>query len=358
MPPKRQHRVILGQYIGAAAAVGAAELLTPALLGAQSDLMLLWLGAAGLFAAATAALFVGPVMNPAAMQTVTLSSTVRDGMRLARTSKWNRGYLTTQQLFVPITLGVTFYTLHMSTHGGGTPVGLRTVVVWSSAGLFVGSFVWSRTAGLAGVRGMLLLSSLLAVGAAGLCMSAQVAGLWSYAWIHGIVFMIAAMANQAVYVSGVSWVNLFAAEQGRATMRGFAQALTTLITSLAGPLFGMLAAHGDAMWSVATVMALCVGAVAAATRAPARRTPASSAARRRLAGGAQAPAWVRYGLLLHRGEHKAFPSLGTDRLDRRDIEPGMLAHHLQHLAHTAGLQVLGRRLIDPPAANDVVHQNE
>ena len=36
----------------------------------------------------------------------------------------------------------------------------------------------------------------------------------------------------------------------------------------------------------------------------------------------------------------------------------MLAHHLQHVAHGAGLVVVSRGLEHPPEASDVVHHDD
>src|SRR5829696_3536884 len=47
------------------------------------------------------------------------------------------------------------------------------------------------------------------------------------------------------------------------------------------------------------------------------------------------------GRLLDDGHGEAVPALGADGLNRRGVQPRVPAHHLQHFAHGAGLQVIG-----------------
>src|SRR6476660_3181386 len=55
---------------------------------------------------------------------------------------------------------------------------------------------------------------------------------------------------------------------------------------------------------------------------------------------------------------EAVPALGANRLNRRRLQPRVCAHHLQHVAPGAGLQVFGRRVEDASRAGDVVHHDD
>lgn len=101
---------------------------------------LLWLGAAGLVCSGIAALFVGP-MRSVSVTTATrmpLREIYWMGFAIARSQPWFRRYMTTYLLFVPISLGTTFFSLRAAQSNGS----LHVLVILSSIGLVVGSMLW------------------------------------------------------------------------------------------------------------------------------------------------------------------------------------------------------------------------
>jgi hypothetical protein len=272
LPQQRRSQLILGQYaVSALVVVGATLLVVPALSTSDVNdghVAVLWLGAAGMIAAAAASFLVGPVHAHSAVPISRISDMFRQGARIVRSQRWFRGYMATQLLFVPISLGTTFYTLHLPEQTGDTKGSLDALVICSSVGLLIGSYLWRAVHGAAGVRGMLIVSSLMAVTAATFCILAQVSGIWSLVWIHGLVFLLAAAADQAVYASAIAWIGSYAAEHDRAMLMGFGATVTALVTSLVGVLLGAIAANTNAIWPVTVVLGLNTIAVAAATRTP------------------------------------------------------------------------------------------
>jgi hypothetical protein len=232
---------------------------------------LLWLGAFVLTAAALTAVFIGPTHSRSARPARRLLATYLEGLAVARTDRWFRRYVATQLLFVPIGLGATFYSLHAAQQHGHRPGSLHILVIATSMGLIIGAFLWrivyrSRF----GVRAMLLISALLGCAAAVICISTEVLDAWSHVWVHGIVILLATLANQAILTAAISWVNLYAADRERATLLGFGAVLVAVETSLLGAVLGTIAQQATAIWPVVILLMLHLIAVVASLRAPTR----------------------------------------------------------------------------------------
>lgn len=272
LPGTRRSQLILGEYAISAVVVAAATLAVVPLLSrtlpASPDAIVLWLGAVGMLGAAVAALFVGPIHAHTARIIPRISDVFRRGIRVARSQRWFRRYTLIQLLFVPVTLGTTFYVLYAPerTQTGGR---LSLLVISGSAGLLTGSYVWRVVYRRRGVRGMLVGSSLTAISAAVICTLAQVSGTWPQVWIHGPVLALAAAADQAVYAAAIAWMGASADEHDRPTLMGFAAALVALASSLVGVLLGGIAQNTSAIWPVTVVLALSLVAIGPAMRTPA-----------------------------------------------------------------------------------------
>jgi MFS family permease len=260
---------------GALLAIACTLMLLPLIDGRDPftcHVDLLWLGALVLAAAAITSVFVGPVHPRSARTPRRLRDTYLEGLTVARTHRWFRRYVATQLLFVPIGLGATFYSLHAAQQHGHQPGSLHVLVIATSVGLIIGSFLWrivyrSRF----GVRAMLLISALLGSAAALICISAQALDTWSQVWVHGIVILLATLANQAIFTAAISWVNLYAAEHHRATLLGFGAMMVAVETALLGAVLGGIAQQATAIWPVVILLLLNLTAVGASLRAPTRR---------------------------------------------------------------------------------------
>jgi hypothetical protein len=62
--------------------------------------------------------------------------------------------------------------------------------------------------------------------------------------------------------------------------------------------------------------------------------------------------------LPHQCESETVPVLGPDRLNHRRVQPGVLTHQLQRLAHRRHSGIIRFRIQDLAIANDVVYQND
>ncbi|OSC41818.1 MFS transporter [Mycobacterium decipiens] len=237
---------------------------------------LLWLGAAGLVCAGIAALFVGPMQGVSATATtrMPLREIYRQGFAVARSQPWFRRYAMTYLLFVPISLGTTFFSLRAAQSSDS----LHVLVILSSIGLVVGSLLWRQVNRLFGVRGMLLGSALLSATSALLCIVAESCGQWVHMWAYGTAFLLATIAAQTVVAASISWISLFANERHRATLICFGSTLAAVESTVLGGVLGGIAQKHATVWPVVVVLMLAVVAAVASLRAPTRvRVPARTA---------------------------------------------------------------------------------
>ncbi|OSC39286.1 hypothetical protein [Mycobacterium decipiens] len=219
LPLRRRSPMILTEYAVSAVIIVAATFLVIPALSARAvedgDAPVLWLGAAGMIAAAAATLFVGPVSAHTTAAIPRLGDIVRRGVRVLGSDRRFRRYASTQLLFVPITLGATFYALHVPTGSADRTDSVPAVVVCTTTGLLIGSILWRFVHRRAGVRGMLVGSALMALSAAGICVLAHATGLWLQPWVQGLMFLLAAAADQAVYAASIEWIGELAGEHDR-----------------------------------------------------------------------------------------------------------------------------------------------
>jgi predicted MFS family arabinose efflux permease len=271
---RRGDLILIQGATGAAVTIASTLLLIPVIDRSDpvsSHVDLLWLGAAGMAAAGIAAVFVGPVRPRAGRVARRLRDTYREGMIVARTERWFRGYAVTQLMFVPISLGSTFYSIHAAAQHGNKPGSLHILVIASGVGLIVGSFLWRAVyRSRFGIRAMLVVSALISCAAAVMCILAEVYDAWSHPWVHAIVILLATVANQAILAASISWINIFAADHHRATLMGFAAVLVGVEMSVLGAVFGGIAQQTSAIWPVTIILVLNAAAVVAALRAPTR----------------------------------------------------------------------------------------
>ena len=271
---RRSDLVLTQGAIGAIGAIATTLMLLPFLAERDPDhsrLDVLWLGASGLVAAAIAALFIGPV-EASADQRVTFADTYRDGMRAAKSESWFRRYALIQLVFVPVSLGTSFYSIHASVNHSDTAGSLHVLVISSSVGMVVGSLFWRFVSRTLGVRGMLINSALLGTAAAAICVVMEYRDDLNHIWIYGIVFILATMANQAIFSAGLAWVGAFAADHNRATLIGFGSLLIAVESSILGAALGAVAQNAAVVGPILTLLVLNVGAgVAAVFVAPSGR---------------------------------------------------------------------------------------
>ncbi|BBX98005.1 hypothetical protein [Mycobacterium lacus] len=264
----RRGELLLAQgAIGSVLATGVILLAVPVL--ARGDEVayhrdLLWLGATGLAASAIAAVFVGPVRSVSVTTRMRLRDTYRQGFAVARSQPWFRRYAVTYLLFLPVSMGTTFYSLRTARQGGT----LHVLVVLSSVGLVIGSALWRKVYRLHGVRGMLLGSALLSAAAAALSIVAEWCGQWFHTWAYGTVFSLATVSAQAVFAAAISWISVSAPEQHRGTLIGFGSTLVAIESAVLGAGFGAIAQIHTTSWPVVVMLVLAVVAGLAALGAP------------------------------------------------------------------------------------------
>jgi MFS family permease len=259
--------------VGALVAIASTLLVVPLVAGRDpvaGHVDLLWMGAAGMGIAAVFAAFVGPIEGQQRHVARRARDVYRQGIAAARAQPWFRRYALAQLVFVPIGLGTTFYSLHAAEQHGDENGSLHVLVVSTSLGLLVGSALWRIVYRRHGARGMLLGSALLGSSAAVTCILAEASGAWSKPWVHGIVLLLATVANQAIFAAAVAWINMFASDAHRPTLLAFGALLVAVESIVVGAVLGALAEITSAIWPVTVVLVLNVIALRAAGLAPRR----------------------------------------------------------------------------------------
>jgi Na+/melibiose symporter-like transporter len=252
---------------GAIAAIITTLLLLPFMAErdpAHSHLNVLWLGSSILGAAAIVAVFIGPVAAARIQERVTFRDIYRQGVETARHQSWFRSYVVIQLVFVPVSLGTSFYSIHASVNHSDTAGSLYVLVISSSAGLIAGSLFWRFVNRALGARGMLVISALLGSTAALICVAIEYLHEWREIFIYGIVFFLATVANQAIFTSTLSWLGAFAPEQHRATLIGFGALLVAVESTLLGAALGAVAQGAAVIGPIITILGLNAIAAAAA----------------------------------------------------------------------------------------------
>jgi hypothetical protein len=158
----------------------------------------------------------------------------REGVTVVRTRSWYRLFLTTQIVFVPIGLSMTFFSLRAAMAHADRAGSLHVLVISSAAGLLAGSFLWRRVFGRCGVRGLLVMSGALSTAAALVCLANEVIPDREQLWVHSVVFFLATLANAAIGAATVSWISAFATENRRAMLISFAAALAAVVSAVLG----------------------------------------------------------------------------------------------------------------------------
>jgi hypothetical protein len=145
------------------------------------------------------------------------------------------------------------------------------MVIAAGLGLVIGAFLWRRVhRSRMGVRGMLVISSSLGCTAAAICIAAQWLHDWAGIGAHGVVILLATVANQAILAASIAWINIHAEDQHRATLLGLMAVLVAAETVILGAFLGRIAQQATAIWPVVILLLLNVAAVVAARLAPTR----------------------------------------------------------------------------------------
>jgi MFS family permease len=272
----RQHRnqLLLNQEaVGAVLTVVATLLLLPLLSNRDASsghLDVLWVGAAAMSAACVAAIAVGPTAGGELRSPRRIIDDIREGGTVVRTRSWYRLFLTTQIVFVPVGLSMTFFSLRASTSHGDQAGGLHILVVSSAGGLLAGAFLWRIMFRRFGVRGMLVLSGVINCAAAVVCIANEVVPTQVQLWGYGVVYFLATLANGAIGAATVSWISAFATEERREMLISFAAALAAVVSALLGVVIGWIAHASASVWPVLVMLALGIVSAVVATRAPER----------------------------------------------------------------------------------------
>lgn len=128
-----------------------------------------------------------------------MRDTVREGRSYLRTHPWMQRFLTTQLLFMVVTLSPMFYVIYAAESLGAGHGDMDDFLIFIGIGLLGGIPVWGLVRSRWGVRGMYAGSGLISVAAAVIGIVSQHWQLLPGSWAFGPVLLLSALANQAVW---------------------------------------------------------------------------------------------------------------------------------------------------------------
>ena len=279
LPQQRRSDLVLTQgALGALAAILVTLLLVPYLAQRDpqnSQLDLLWMGAACFAGAAVLTIFVGPVASGVREERMSFVETYHRGLRSTRAQPWFRRYAVLMIFFVPVSLGTPFYSVHASVNHAGSAGSLHVLVIASSSGLVLGAVFWRTVTRRVGVRATLVISAALGSTAALICVVIEYRQEWNHVWIYAVVFVLAVVANQAIFTAGLTWVSANAADEDRATLLGFGALVVAVASSVLGAALGVLAQNAAIVGLLLVLLGLNLLAAVAAMRVAPRSVEAA-----------------------------------------------------------------------------------
>lgn len=232
------------------------------------DVMMLWVGALVMALAAVFGLALRPAAELGQARSVGLRTVLADGLAYLRQQPWFRRYLSTQLVFMAITLGPMFYGIYISKTLGLYNGCLDGILLFMGIGLLMGTVVWTKIRKRFSTTGMYVGSALLSFAAATLCIVSLTFDLMPAMLTFELTMLLAAMANQAVFPAGLDWIYREATEDVRVVVIMFSQLVVGVAVILIGFALGVLAGQAPATWPLAIIISGAAIALLAARRVP------------------------------------------------------------------------------------------
>jgi predicted MFS family arabinose efflux permease len=188
---------------------------------------------------------------------------LHEGYRFLRHERWLRRYVMTNWLFTVVTLGPMFYGIYAAETLGSGNGELDVILVFFGLGLLAGIPVWRQVRKRFDYKGMFLLSGLISASVAVLLIFLRASHILPPVMTFGVVMLLAAVANQPLYVAGQDWLFSHTPEDARMVILALSQIVLSMGTIVASFGIAMLASDASGTWPL--VVMLCISAVALLT---------------------------------------------------------------------------------------------
>ncbi|MFE5670470.1 hypothetical protein ACFQ58_02565 [Agromyces sp. NPDC056523] len=209
--------------------------------GKDAHVALLWIGITAMAVAALALLPIRPTGSGPAVPRRSVGILAALKMRPDRKYPWVREFLITQILFLSITLGTSFYSVHGATLHGQKSEALHHIVALTAVGSLLFTALWTLSRHRATIRGLLLTAAGLGVASAIAALIADSLDVQALPILSGLVITLAAAGGAATSSTRSTWMYLYLGRDDDIEVIVFCQVVVGITATGVGLVFGMLA---------------------------------------------------------------------------------------------------------------------
>lgn len=239
--------------------------------GKDAHVTLLWIGVTAMVVAALALLPIRPTASGPAVRHRTVGILAALRARPDRRYPWVREFLITQVLFLSISLGTSFYSVHGATLHGQESEALHHIVALTAVGSLLFTALWTLSRHRATIRGLLLTAAALGVTAGVTALITEYGGApVALPVLSGVVITLAAAGGAATSSTRSTWLYLNLGTEDDIEVVVFCQVVLGVTATGVGLLFGALA-HLDSVAPTWGLLVLSGYALFHARRAPGER---------------------------------------------------------------------------------------
>jgi MFS family permease len=238
--------------------------------GKDAHVTLLWIGVAAMVIAALALLPIRPTAFGPTVRHRPVGIVAALRARPDRKYPWVREFLVTQILFLAISLGTSFYSVHGATLHGQESEALHHIVALTAVGSLVFTALWTLSRHRATIRGLLLTAAALGVTAGVTALITDYGGAQTPPILSGVVITLAAAGGAATSSTRSTWLYLNLGRDDDIEVVVFCQVVLGVTATGVGLLFGTLA-HLDSVAPAWGLLILSGYALVHARRAPGER---------------------------------------------------------------------------------------
>ena len=238
--------------------------------GKDAHVTLLWIGVTAMVIASLALLPIRPTASGPAVRRRPVGILTALRARPDRKYPWVREFLITQILFLSISLGTSFYSVHSATLHGQESEALHQIVALTAVGSLLFTALWTLSRHRASIRGLLLTAAALGVTAGLIALIADYGGARALPILSGVVITLAAAGGAATSSTRSTWLYLNLGHDDDIEVVVFCQVVLGITATGVGLVFGTLA-HLNSVAPTWGLLLLSGYALFHARRAPGER---------------------------------------------------------------------------------------
>lgn len=207
----------------------------------DAHIALLWIGITAMVVAALALLPIRLTESEPAVKRSPVGILTALRARPDRKYPWVREFLITQVLFLSISLGTSFYSVHGATLHGQESEALHQIVAVTAVGSLLFTALWTLSRHRATIRGLLLTAAILGVASAVVALIADYGDAQALPILSGAVITLAAAGGAATSSTRSTWMYQNLGQEDDIEVIVFCQLVLGVTATGVGLVFGLLA---------------------------------------------------------------------------------------------------------------------